>query len=129
MRLCVPAASDDGLAAPVSGHFGRAPYFAFIDTGTGEVEMVANPGHDHAHPPDFVIGRGLDALAARGMGRGAFTRFQAAGVALYVTDAADVAGTLEAFRAGSLRAMAEADVHAGGHHHGHAGHGHGHHHA
>lgn len=126
MRLCVPATSGDDRTARVSGHFGRAPYFAFIDTETGAVEMVENPGHDHAHPPDFVIGRGLDALAARGMGRGAFTRFQAAGVALYVTDAADVAGTLEAFRAGSLRPMGEGDVHAGGHHGHHHGPGHQH---
>ncbi len=117
MKLCIPTTTDQGRAAPVSEHFGRAPFFTFVDTDTGAVEVRENPGHDAAHPPDFVLQQGLDALAVRGLGRGAYTRFSRAGVRLLVTREADVDGTIRALDAGRLRALDESDVHAGGHHH------------
>jgi len=118
MKLCIPTTTDEGRDAPVSGHFGRAPYYTFVDTVTDGVEVLENPGHDAVHPPDFVLQQGIDALAVRGLGRGAYTRFTGAGVELLVTEAADVKGALQALEEGKLRPLAEEDVHAGGHHHG-----------
>lgn len=117
MKLCIPTTTDQGRAAPVSGHFGRAPFYTFVDTGTGELTVLKNPGHDAVHPPDFVLQQEVDALAVRGLGRGAFTRFSRAGVKLLVTDADDVAGTVQALEERRLRGLEESDVHAGGHHH------------
>jgi predicted Fe-Mo cluster-binding NifX family protein len=117
VKLCIPTTGDDGVAARVSGHFGRAPYYTFVDTASGSIAAVANPGHHAVHPPDFVLGHGLDALAVRGLGRGAYTRLTAAGVELLVTEEADVESTLRALEEGRLRPLEASDVHAGGHHH------------
>ena len=34
MNLCIPITEDQGLQSPVSGHFGSAPYFMIVDTGS-----------------------------------------------------------------------------------------------
>ncbi len=122
MRLCIPTMSDAGLEAPVSGHFGRAPFFTFVDTVTGETEALANPGHGAVHPPDHVLGHQPDALAVRGLGQGAYRRFTEAGVPLLRTDEHDVAETLAAAREGRLPPLTPDDIHAGGHHQGDAPH-------
>ena len=118
MKLCIPTTTDEGADAPVSGHFGRAPYYTIVDTDTSRIEVLENPGHDVVHPPDFVLEQQIDALAVRGIGRGAHTRFTRAGVELLITEEEDVAGTVRALEEGRLRALEEGDVHAGGHHHG-----------
>lgn len=118
MKLCIPIDDEAGPESRVSGHFGRAPFYAFVETETDAIEIVPNPGHDHAHPPDFVLTQGPDALAARGMGQGAYDRFRGAGVRLLTTTEPTLAATVEALRAGSLRDMGPDDVHAGGHGHG-----------
>lgn len=117
MKLCIPTTTDEGQQAPISSHFGRAPFYTFVDLEAGTAESLANPGHEQAHPPDFVLDQGVDALAVRGLGRGAYMRFTRAGVQLLITEEPDVASTLEALEEGRLRALTEADVHAGGHHH------------
>lgn len=114
MKLCIPTVSDDGLEARVSDHFGRAPFFTFVDTVTGDAEAVANSG---AHPPDVVLQQAPDAVAVRGMGQGAYQRLQGAGVQVLETEEPDVEETLAAAREGRLRPLPEADLHAGGHHH------------
>lgn len=127
MKLCIPTTSDEGLEAPVSGHFGRAPFYTFVDTLSGETEAVANPGHDAVHPPDFVLRHGPEAVAVRGMGRGAYDRLTAGGVRVLRTEEPDVAETLAAAREGRLQPLSSDDVHAGHHHHDHGdGHGSGH---
>lgn len=117
MMLCIPTESDDGLAARVSGHFGRAPFFTFVDTATGTAVPKANPGHDVVHPPDFVLGQKPDAVAVRGMGTGAYGRFDAAGVRVLLTEEGTVEATLEAAREGRLERLPEDRLHRG-HHHG-----------
>ena len=115
MNLCIPTESNGGLEATVSGHFGRAPFYTFVDTVTGDAVPVANPGHGAVHPPDFVLGQKPDAVAVKGMGRGAYGRFDAAGVQMLLTEEDDVAETLAAAREGRLRPLSEDQLHAGGH--------------
>lgn len=111
MHLCIPTESDDGLEARVSDHFGRAPYFTFIDTVKGEPVPMANPGHETMHPPDFVLGQKPDAVVVKGMGRGAYGRFDAAGVRVLKTEEATVEETLAAAREGRLDALSEEELH------------------
>jgi len=149
MKLCIPTLDDGGFQGTPSDHFGSAPFFTFVDTDTGEVEAVPNGGAHHEHgacrPLDFLGTRPVDALLCRGLGRGAFSRLQEGGVSVYVTMERDVAGAVEAFKAGRLRKLAVNETcrgHAHGHGHGHAhahgqseghgagsGHGHGHSHS
>ena len=115
MLLCIPTESDDGLDARVSAHFGRAPYFTFVDTETGTAVPKANPGHDVVHPPDFVLGQKPDAVAVKGIGAGAYGRFDAARVQVLQTEHETVRATLDAAREGRLDPLPEDRVHRGGH--------------
>ena len=116
MHLCIPTETDEGLSAPVSEHFGRAPFFTFVDTVSGEAVPMANPGHEVVHPPDFVLGQKPDAVAVKGMGRGAYGRFDAAGVQVLHTEEPDVEETLAAAREGRLRPLPEDRLHGSGRH-------------
>jgi predicted Fe-Mo cluster-binding NifX family protein len=128
MKLCIPTLDDGGFQGTPSDHFGSAPFFTFVDTDTGEVEAVRNGGAHHVHgacrPLDFLGKRPVDAILCRGLGKRAFSRLQGGGISVYVTFETDVAGTVEAFKAGRLRELTS-DEACHGHSHSHA-HGHAH---
>ena len=135
MRICVPTESDDGLNAPVSAHFGRAPFFAFVDSASKGVEFVVNSetGHDHGRCGGAALavqGR-PDAVAASGMGQGAFELLRSSGARVYLSKEPRLEEVIDAILAGASPEMTESE--AMGHHHaGHSaqgdhggGHGHG----
>jgi predicted Fe-Mo cluster-binding NifX family protein len=85
-RIVVSAASDDGLDAPISGHFGRALYFAIVEVEAGEIHDVtfaANPHHPHHQPgqvPAFVQSLGANVMLSGGMGGRAIALFDRYGI-------------------------------------------------
>ena len=84
MNICFPVLSDAGLDSPLSGHFGSAPGFLFVDTETGAAEFVprAPAAHEHGacRPLDAFVGRTVDACVVGGIGGGAIQKLQAAGI-------------------------------------------------
>ena len=127
MRLCLPTVDPSGLSSRLSPHFGSAPFFTLVDTASGLVEAWSNAHEHHEHgrcnPAMGLVGRNLDAVVCRGLGRRALQRLADAGIPVLVTEGWTVAGALEAFHAGELRAMSDEEACAG-HDHGHAeGHG------
>ena len=128
MRICIPTLDDRGLESMPSDHFGSAPYFTFVDTEGGEVEVQPNAGANHVHgacrPLDFLGTRTVDAIVCRGLGKRAFVRLQGSGIEVYVTLEVDVEGTVSAFKDGRLKRL-ESEEACHGHSHDH-GHGHGH---
>lgn len=121
MYLCLPATSESGLESRLSPHFGSAPFFALVDTGTGSVQVEVN---DHArHQPGMCTptkgleNRGLDAVVCRGMGSRAVRALNGAGIPVMVTDAWTVADAVTAFHEGALRPLTEEEAAAGHHHH------------
>jgi len=38
MRIAIPCINDDGLNSEISMHFGRSPYYAFIDIEDNEIK-------------------------------------------------------------------------------------------
>lgn len=127
MRLCLPTIDGSGLPGRLSPHFGSAPFFTLVDTASGLVEAWSNAHEHHEHgrcnPAMGLVGRNLDAVVCRGLGRRALQRLLDAGIPVLVTEAWTVAGALEAFHAGELRTMSDEEACAG-HDHGHAeGHG------
>jgi predicted Fe-Mo cluster-binding NifX family protein len=114
MRLLIPTTDTNGSSAPLSGHFGRAPFYAVADTETGEVVTVANPSVSHGHgecvPASEVFGGdGFDAVVCQGIGRGAIGRLVSAGVPVFVHNGPDVASAVAAFRSHSLRVAGSDD--------------------
>ncbi len=114
MRLLIPTVDTNGASARLSGHFGRAPFYAVADTETGEVVAVENPSVSHGHgecvPASQVFGgNGYDAVVCQGIGRGAVARLTEAGVPVFVHEGPDVASAVAAFRSRSLRAAGSDD--------------------
>lgn len=129
MRLCIPTMNERGLEAPLSAHFGSAPYYTVVETETGKVQVAANPRaeHEHGHcqPVAGIADLAPDAVVCMGLGRRALDRLQAAGIQVFIARATQVSEALTQFRSGELAPFTLADSCCGGHEHGH-GHGHGH---
>jgi predicted Fe-Mo cluster-binding NifX family protein len=130
MRLLIPTADPHGLEAHLSGHFGRAPFYAVADTETGTVQTVANPSVGHGHgecvPAGGAFGPGgFDAVVCQGIGQGAIARLAAAGIPVFVHEGPDVAAAMAAFQAHQLQAATRDDgcggsESCGGHGHQHS---------
>jgi predicted Fe-Mo cluster-binding NifX family protein len=124
MRICIPTVDEQGLGGRLSAHFGRAPFYTVVDEATGAVTSVANSHAEHEHggcaPTSLVTGERLEAVICRGLGRGAHARLTAAGVRVYLSGAADVAGALADWRAGRAQEVMSEQLCCGhGHGHGH----------
>jgi predicted Fe-Mo cluster-binding NifX family protein len=106
MKICVPVARDEGLASQVYGHFGSAPMFLLVDSNSGELRPLANSNQHHAHgmcqPLAALQGQAVDAVLVGGIGGGALSRLQAAGIKVYLARQGSLAEILEAFKAGQL---------------------------
>ncbi len=122
MRLCFPTENEVGLEATLAGHFGSAPYYTIVETDSGACEVVANAQARHEHgsceAASGMGGRSVDAVICHGLGRRALAGLAAAGIPVYVADAALVAEAVEGFRAGQLARLTEDAACHGGQGHG-----------
>jgi predicted Fe-Mo cluster-binding NifX family protein len=131
MRLLIPTTDANGASAQLSGHFGRAPYYAIADTEKNTVTVVANPSVSHGHgdcvPASEIFGEdGFDAVVCQGIGRGAISRLAQAGVPVYVSDGPDVSSAVASFRRSSLCVLDSEDGCSGSSPGSCGGEGHGH---
>jgi len=106
MRICIPTASEAGLAASVCCHFGSAPYFTLVDAESGDVEVVRNTHVQHEHgsctPTAAVLDLGIGAVVCRGVGWRGLAMLEEQGVPVYRTENWRAVDALKAFRAGHL---------------------------
>jgi predicted Fe-Mo cluster-binding NifX family protein len=120
MILCIPTLTNEGKAAPVHEHFGSAPFFTICDSATGQVEVLANSDHGHAHgmcqPLSILAGRKIDAVLCGGMGVRALLKLNQEGIRAYRAECGSVADMLEKFAAGRLEEIRQENACA--HHHG-----------
>lgn len=123
MIYCIPAEGTEGLSAPVSGHFGRCSYFTIHNDQTGETATVANGNthdeHGQCRPLESIEGLGVNVVLAGGMGRGAVSRLNAAGIDVFCpagtpANLLTVGQLLEAYRTGSLEPLTPQSA-CGGH--------------
>ena len=134
MKLCIPSLDDRGLESQTVEHFGRAPWFTFVDTDSGAVESRVNPSC-HTHPGvcqhvDLLRALHVDAVAGVQVGRRAWQGLLDAGIEVFAAPAARVGDVVAAVKTGSVVAI-DSRTACGGHGHGHGhgdacGHGHGH---
>jgi predicted Fe-Mo cluster-binding NifX family protein len=126
MKICIPTLDDRGLDARLSDHFGSAPFYTFVDSETGHLDVVANGHHGHEHTHGHPSGgcRALsritpdvcDAVVCRGMGRGAMSALAQSGIDLFLAEGETVSAIVGAARAGTLKRPAQGQVLCGGHH-------------
>jgi predicted Fe-Mo cluster-binding NifX family protein len=125
-KLCIPTEDDSGLTGRISAHFGSAPWFTLVDSGTGAVRTTAN--REHSHQPghcdaaESIFGLGVEAVVCSGLGRRAFHSMQRAGIQVYLTESPSVGEALEEFKLDILATLQEEQACSGGHgfgrHHG-----------
>jgi predicted Fe-Mo cluster-binding NifX family protein len=86
MRIAISVDNNLGIESVVAHHFGRCPYYAFVDVegdAVQDVQVVANPYYENHQPgavPDFIRQQGADVMLAGGMGRRAVMIFQQCGI-------------------------------------------------
>ena len=122
MRLCIPTATGEGMAAQVYGHFGSAPFFTVYDYETSEVAISDNGQQKHVHgtcqPMAMIANLNVDAVVCGGIGMRALQRLNEGGIKVYIAQGSTVAQIVEAFKNGGLPEMG-IDNTCGAHGHGH----------
>ena len=123
MKVCFPVKDNRGLESPVFNHFGSAPLFVVVDTGTGQVGEVINRDLHHAHgacsPLKALDGHRVDAVVVGGIGGGALAGLNRAGIRVYRSAAPSIAENIARLRRGDLEEWLPGEA-CGGHGHGHA---------
>ncbi len=82
MRIAISVETNNGLDSNVAFHFGRCPYYAFVDVEENEVqavEIIDNPYYNNHQPgtvPALVKEHNADVMLSGGMGRRAVSLFQ-----------------------------------------------------
>ncbi len=102
MRIAIPAEDNRGLESSVSGHFGRAKYFVFVDVeGNGikgaEVVEVPFDEHNPGDLPNFIREHGGEVVLAYGMGRRAMAFFNELGIEVVTGAHGRIKDVVEAF--------------------------------
>jgi predicted Fe-Mo cluster-binding NifX family protein len=109
MRIAVSAEDRRGLDALVSAHFGRCPFFVFVEIEDGaisRVEVAENPfygRHEPGQVPAFIRARGADVMLTGGMGARAVAFFEACGVEPVTGAQGTVRQAVEDYLSGRLR--------------------------
>ena len=127
MRIAFASEDKLGMEGEVSAHFGRCPYYTFLEVEEGKVgswKVVDNPYHgDHVPGKvlEFIHSQKADVMIAGGMGPRAIEFFDGYGIEAVTGAFGKVGDVLNAYLRGELRG-------AGGCHHDHpesCGHEHG----
>ena len=125
MKICFPVRKNEGLDSRVFGHFGSTPMFVVVDTETREVQEVLNRDRGHTHGacrPLQALGRHVyDAIVVGGIGAGALSGLNRAGLKVYQAQNTTIFENLDSFEKGELCEVNYDQVCAE-HRHGH-GHG------
>lgn len=129
MKICIPVITNKFLESEVSEHFGKAPLHVVVESGTREVVTLIERGKSgtmECAPVGAMELCGVQAVACRGLGRGAMGKLQDAGIRVYLTDAGRVEDILWALESGELKESRMEEACAGHEGAGHEGCGHGH---
>jgi len=122
MNICIPVDEDRGLQSQVCAHFGSAPAFMIVDTGSGNCRAISNKNQHHAHgmcmPLQSLQGERIDGMVVGGIGMGALSKLNAANIRVYIAEHATVGETVNAYKAGTLK-LVQPDMACAHHGHGH----------
>lgn len=113
-RVVIPVIEDRDVDSMLSGHFGRAPFFAVFELSEdGQILARRAVPNDSEHfggvgvPPDRILQLKPDAVIAHGMGPRALGRFQNARVAVLRANSSLVRDVLSAYVRDKLEELTE----------------------
>ncbi len=107
MIIAIPSMGPEGLDSEVSMHFGRAPYYTFVEVENGEIKNVKSvpvpfAEHGPGDIPRFIKENGGDIVIAYGMGRRAVDFFNQLGIDVILGVRGKVGDVVKAFLEGNL---------------------------
>ncbi len=107
MIIAIPSTGPEGLDSEVSMHFGRAPYYTFVEVENGEIKNVRSvpmPFGEHGPGdiPRFIKENGGDIVIAYGMGWRAVDFFNQMGIEVILGASGKVGDVVKAFLEGNL---------------------------
>lgn len=106
MKVCFPVQRDEGLDSRVYNHFGSAPSFVVVDLTTDTLSTIANKDQHHTHgscnPIRALDDHKVDAIVVGGIGGGALSRLNQAGIRVYQAGASGIRDNIDMFMAGRL---------------------------
>lgn len=106
MKVCFPVQKDKGINSIVYSHFGSAPMFIVVDTETDNISIINNNNQHHSHgacnPIRALDGQSVDAVVVGGIGTGALSRLNQAGIRVYQAQSTTIKNNIEMFKSQSL---------------------------
>lgn len=106
MKLCFPVQYDEGVESKVYNHFGSAPLFVLMDTESNAVTVISNGDQHHEHgrcnPLKALDNQQIDAVIVGGIGGGAFSRLNQAGIKVYRAQLPTIKENLALLQSGKL---------------------------
>lgn len=118
MKIAITSIGES-LESPIDQRFGRARFFVLVDTDSDEWSVHNNTQNLQAaqgagiQAAQQVAALGAEAVITGHCGPKAFATLQAADIPIYPGASGSVQKALEAYRAGALKPMTEANVGAG----------------
>ena len=85
MLVAIPTMEDRGLDSRISNHFGRAPFFTFVEIEDKTVKRVRTErntivDHKPGDIPRYLMRRGVEVVVVDGIGEKAIRHFEDMGV-------------------------------------------------
>ncbi len=117
MKLAFAAEENKGVEGLLAYHFGRCPYYVFVEIENNEIKNVEtkeNPYYDRHEPgvvPQFIAGEGAKVIIAGGMGPRAIDWFKTLGVQPVTGVSGRIKDVLKEYLAGRLSGAAPCDDH------------------
>ena len=108
MRIAFAVDENKGLESKLSQHFGRCPYYIFVDVEGNKVKKVEtkrNPfyeGHAPGLVPQFIAEQGANVIIAGGMGWRAIEWFRKLGIKPITTEVKRIGEILNEYLLGKL---------------------------
>ena len=108
IRLAIPSVDDRGLESSVNEHFGRAPFYTFVDVSDSgkilNVEVVPVPFEEHGPGdiPYWLKEQGTNVVLALGIGGRAIDHFSQVGIEVIRGVTGKIEDIVKGFLSGTL---------------------------
>ncbi len=107
MKIAVTAEKNNGFESKVNTHFGRAPYFAVVDTETDNIELIKNEaanasGGAGISAAQLIADRGVDVLISGSVGPKAYTALSSGNIEMYIIQQGTVREAVDSFNGDKL---------------------------
>ena len=110
MRIAFSAATEQGLDSPISPHFGRCPFYVFVEldeknviTGVTSIVNEHAQSHDPGQLPAYIKDQGVEVMISGGMGGRAVDFFHQYEVSVATGASGTVQESLDNYLSGKLR--------------------------